>query len=82
MTMKRLIVISLIWLVLLIGVGLFGVAYIRSHPVRGTTRSKRIEKLGKGFGVLGGIGLGVIWLPYAAKVGKKRRAEREKRLKK
>ena len=76
MTGKRLILVSVVWTVLMVGVGLMGVWYVTEHPVRGSRTTDRANRLGSGVGALTVIGYAVLWLPYAAKVGKRRRAER------
>jgi hypothetical protein len=78
MKLKTALIASAIWTVVVIG--LIGVViwYIANHPVPGVSKKDRAAQAGGGLGVFAGIGYGCIWLPYAAAIGKKKRAERER----
>lgn len=78
MTLKQRVVITAIWTALIFVIGGVGIWYIGAHPISGVRTEARASKLGGGVGVLATLGYGCIWLPYAASIGKQRRAEREK----
>lgn len=73
MTLKRALIATAIWTVLLIGISAGAIWYVRTHPIRGVSMDDRASQLGGGLGILGAIGYGAIWLPFAASVGKARR---------
>jgi len=77
MTAKTRILVSLAWFVLVIAIGVGGVFWIQSDTSDSQERTRRAGILGTGLGCLGGIGLGVLWMPYAYRLGRKKRAERE-----
>jgi hypothetical protein len=77
MTLRKRIQVTVAWLI--IGISLAAVAgffMVKDAPVR--ERNKRAEAAGSFGGLVVAAGCGVIWLPYAAAVGKKRREERER----
>lgn len=78
-TLKTIIILSLFWTLLILGVGMFGLWYIFENPIRGVRAEDRAAKLGSGTGVLMSLGYAVLWLPFAYKIGKKRREARESR---
>ena len=75
-TLKRVVIGSVIWFVvmMIVSAGLFYLMWNDSKNNR--ERQERAGKLGAGMGVITAVGWGVLWLPWAAKVGKKRRAAR------
>jgi type II secretory pathway component PulM len=77
MTIKTRVVATIVWSVLMLGVGAFGIWYILEHRIPGVRAEERSARLGGGIGVLMSIGYAVLWLPLAAKIGRKRRLERE-----
>lgn len=79
MTVKRLILASVLWTVVAIGLGLLGVWYIVEHPVPGASSEARSERLGQATAFLVTVGYAVLWLPFAYKVGQRRRAEQQLR---
>src|SRR3954447_14182267 len=54
------------------------IGYIATHPIPGASQEKRAQMAGQGAATLVMIGFGLIWLPYAIAVGKKKRAARER----
>lgn len=77
MTLKRVLILTGIWTVLMVGVGAAAIWYIATHRVPGVRAEDRASQLGSGLGLLMTFGYACIWIPYAAKVGKQKRAERE-----
>ena len=72
-TLKRVVIGSAIWFVLLMGISL-GIFYQIFQDSKNTReRNARAAKLGTGMGALTVVGWGVLWLPWAAQVGKRRR---------
>lgn len=77
MTIRKRIQVTVAWLV--IGISLAAVAgffMVKDAPRR--ERNQRASAAGSFGGLVVAAGIGVIWLPYAAAVGKKRREERER----
>jgi len=75
-TLKRVVIGSVIWFVamMIVSAGLFW--WMWNDAKANRERKERAGKLGSGMGVITAVGWGALWLPWAAKVGKKRRAER------
>lgn len=75
-TLRRVVIGSVIWFVLMmiLSAGLF--YWMWNDSKNNRERQERAGKLGVGMGVITAVGWGALWLPWAAKVGKKRRAER------
>ena len=80
MTLNKRILISVVGLVLSVVIGL-GILYVISGG-SASKAEKIAEPLGMVFGFIAVFGLGGIWLPYAAQIGKERRAEMERQKKK
>jgi hypothetical protein len=78
MSIKKLIVATVVWMALIFVGGGLGFWYIFEHPLPGVSADIRAGKLGQGFATVASLGLGAIWLPFAYKLGEKRRAERAK----
>ena len=74
MPIKRLAILSGIWLLLVIGVGLWGVWRITTRPLEGISGEDRASQLGVGLGTLASLGLAALWLPALYRLGKQRRA--------
>jgi hypothetical protein len=72
-TLKRALIATAIWTVLLVGISAGAIWYVATHPIRGVRMEDRASQLGSGLGMLGTIGYAAIWLPWAASVGKARR---------
>ncbi len=79
MTVKRRIIISLVWTAAMFMAGVFGVYYVANHPVPGVPEEIADERIGNVVGLVITIGYAALWLPYALKVGRDRRAGRAKR---
>ncbi len=73
MNFKKLLLISVVWTVVAAGLGMFGVSYILSHPIRGVSSDARSAELGRGVSVIITIGYAFIWIPAAYRYGQKRR---------
>lgn len=82
MTLKKALVITGIWTALTVIAGGLGLWYILSLPIRTSVAQARAEKLGSGIATFMCIGYACVWLPYAAKIGKEKRAQREAQRKK
>lgn len=78
MTIGKRILVSIAWFMLMIVVGIGGVFWIVSETQNNTERTQRSGVLGTGLGCLGGVGFAVLWLPFAYRLGKQKRAERER----
>ncbi len=77
MTVKKRILMSIGWFVLMIAVGIGGVFWINSSTRVSEVRIERAGILGTGLGCLGGVGFAVLWLPLAYRAGKQKREARE-----
>ena len=77
MTLKTILIATAGWTLFAIMVSVALISYIVAHPLAGVSAEKRAQMLGSGVGIFVSIGYAVIWLPYAYKVGKKRREARE-----
>jgi hypothetical protein len=64
------------WTVIGVGASAAVLWYISTHPVRGARARDRAAVAGQAAGIVVAAGYGVIWLPYAAAVGRKRREAR------
>ena len=75
-TLRRVVIGSVIWFVLMmiLSAGLFN--WMWNDAKTNRERKERAAQLGTGMGMITAVGWGVLWLPWAAKVGKKRRAAR------
>jgi hypothetical protein len=69
MKLKHVIIGTIVWLVLIVVAGVGIAASFAGKP----GAEQRAQSLGQGLGIVAAIGLGALWLPWAAKVGKKRR---------
>lgn len=79
MTRRLALILSGVWTAVVLVAAVAVVWYVVTHPVRGMTQDQRAAKVGGGMGVAAGIGYGIIWIPYAAQVGQRRRAERARK---
>lgn len=77
MTLKTILLATAGWTLFAIVVSVALISYIVANPVAGLSAEKRAQMLGSGVGMFVAIGYAVIWLPYAYKLGKKRREARE-----
>ena len=77
MKLKHALWATAIWTVFsVIASGLI-IWYIGTHPVPGVRSEQRAASAGQGAAVAIVIGYALIWLPYAAKIGKQRRQARQ-----
>lgn len=78
MDVKRLFLASIVWTIVMIGGG-FVLAWRLSEQLEhDVNAAERAKSLGRGIGTVTGIGYGVIWIPYAFRVGQKRREEQKR----
>ena len=75
-TLKRVVIGSVIWFVLMMCISLVIFYQIFQDTKNDRERNARAAKLGTGMGALTAVGWGVLWLPWAAQVGKRRREAR------
>ena len=80
MTLKKRILISVVGLILALGVGIATLYVISDGSA--AKEEKLAEPLGQVFGLIVVLGLACLWLPYAAQIGKERRAEMQRNKKK
>lgn len=76
MTLKRAFFLTAIWTFGMAGICGLVIAHFASHPTLDVSPEDRASQVGTWLGVAASIGYGLIWIPYAAKVGQQRRAER------
>jgi hypothetical protein len=77
MTLRKRIQITVAWLVIGISLAAVGGFFMVKDAPRREWK-QRAAAAGSFGGLVVAVGCGVIWLPYAAAVGKKRREERER----
>lgn len=75
MSRKTAIWATAIWTVIALGLCVIGLVYIGTRPISNRAKEERARLFGQGAGTVTAIGYGVIWLPYAYRVGKQRREE-------
>ena len=73
MDVRRLLIRSAIWTVLVLGLGMVGVWYIGTHPIPGVSNDARSRRLGEGAAPIALIGYAAIWLPACFRYGHERR---------
>ena len=78
MTLKKRIILSVAWLLLCVVIGFAAVIFVATGEGSSADRTARAGLVGTGMGTVVGIGWAGLWLPYAAAMGKQRRAERER----
>lgn len=81
MTLKLALILSAVWTLIMVVIGVAVLLYIGTQGVGGTSARERGAMVGTGMGVLTSIGYAALWLPLAAKVGARRRAERARKQK-
>lgn len=75
--MKKRILITVAWFVIgIVVTAAIAAVVVSNSPHR--ERNARAAAFGSAGGLVVAIGCGAIWLPWAARVGKKRREERER----
>ena len=72
-TLKRVIIGSIIWFVLVMTISIVGLFMIDKDAKTVSEKTRRAQMLGQGAGTLLAVGCGVLWLPWAFQVGKRRR---------
>ena len=77
MSLKTALLATAAWTFLAIVASAALISYVVAHPIAGVSAEQRGEMLGSGVGVILSIGYAVIWLPFAYKVGAKRREARD-----
>lgn len=84
MSLKKSLMSTAIWMGFVVVISIAIISYLVSNPIPGVSMEERSRLIGGGIGTISGIGLGVIWIPFAARLGKERREamERAKRKKK
>jgi hypothetical protein len=83
MKLKHALWATAVWTVVALGVSIALIGYMSAHPVPGASLERRSAALGEGVAVGLTLGYGLIWLPYAVRLGKQRReAQRQKHRKK
>lgn len=78
MNVKRLFLASIIWTAVMLGGGYLAAVRMAQQVAFDRNAEERAKSLGQGIGTITGIGYGVIWIPYAYALGKKRRAEKSR----
>ncbi|MBC8324198.1 MAG: DUF4339 domain-containing protein [Verrucomicrobia subdivision 3 bacterium] len=79
-TLKRVVIGSAIWFVLMMAISIGIFYHIFQDSKNNRERNARAAKLGAGMGALTAMGWGVLWLPWAAQVGKRRREAKAREL--
>ncbi len=78
MSLKKSLIATGIWMLIVIAIGAYGIWYILSQNLPDAQLKERMSMFGSGFGIFAGIGLAVIWLPFAARMGAEQREKRER----
>lgn len=73
MDVRRLVIRSAVWTVLVLGLGMAGVWYIGTHPIPGVSNNARSRRLGEACAPIALIGYAAIWLPACFRYGQERR---------
>ena len=76
--LKNSIITTVIWTVIVLGIGIGMIIYIGTHPVSGATVEQRSQMAGSGVGFVAALGYAAIWLPFAFKKGQERRRSLDK----
>lgn len=76
--LKNLIIATVVWTVIVLGIGIGMIIYIGTHPVSGATVEQRSQMAGSGVGFVAALGYAAIWLPFAFKKGQERRRSLDK----
>jgi hypothetical protein len=78
MTLKKRILFSVYWLVLIFVLAIGTFFWIAAGEPPSPETAARASMAGSGFGILASIGFGILWLPYAFEVGKRKREQQER----
>ena len=76
--LKNSIIATVVWTVIVLGIGIGMIIYIGTHPVSGATVEQRSQMAGSGVGFVAALGYAAIWLPFAFKKGQERRSSLDK----
>jgi len=76
--LKNSIIATVVWTVIVLGIGIGMIIYIGTHPVSGATVEQRSQMAGSGVGFVAALGYAAIWLPFAFKKGQERRRSLDK----
>lgn len=82
MTVKQLFVASILWTLMMVGAGMLMAWYMSERARFAPDAAQQAKRLGEAVGTITGIGYGLIWLPYAYKIGRARREEAKAPVKK
>jgi type II secretory pathway component PulM len=77
MRLKHALLATAIWTAVALGISVLLVWYVIAHPIPGASTDKRASLLGQGAGTVMVLGYAAIWLPFAYRIGKQRRALQE-----
>ena len=70
--LKNSIIATVVWTVIVLGIGIGMIIYIGTHPVSWATVEQRSQMAGSGVGFVAALGYAAIWLPFAFKKGQER----------
>jgi len=76
--LKNSIIATVVWTVIVLGIGIGMIIYIGTHPVSGATVEQRSQMAGSGVGFVAALGYAAIWLPFAFKKGQEKRRSLDK----
>ena len=76
--LKNSIIATVVWTVIVLGIGIGMIIYIGTHPVSGARVEQRSQMAGSGVGFVAALGYAAIWLPFAFKKGQERRRSLDK----
>lgn len=78
MSLKKCLIATGIWMLVIILFSVAAIMYIASQNLPDAQLQERTAMFGSGMGLFAGIGLAVIWLPFAARMGAEQREKRER----
>lgn len=76
--LKNSIIATVVWTVIVLGIGIGMIIYIGTHPVSGATVEQRSQMAGSGVGFVAALGYAAIWLPFGFKKGQEKRRSLDK----
>ncbi len=79
-SIKKLVWLTVIWFFIMIGGGLLVSFLTFDKTAPRSVSEAKMQKLAAGIGTVTGIGAGLLWLPYAYRLGQKKREEAERKL--
>ncbi|WP_166822336.1 hypothetical protein [Thalassoroseus pseudoceratinae] len=79
LSMKKMVALTVVWVVLMLGGGLLVsfLTFDKTAPRR--VSEAKMQRLATGIGTLTGIGAGILWIPFAFRIGKQKREEAERK---